>query len=260
MNYYEAKQQARKERLEARAERLAAQGRARADSGWERLRAIPFGQPILIGHHSENRDRNYRSKACGAIDKGYQMQKEAGELAARAESVGTGGISGDDPDAPTKILERIAELEALQVKMVAANKAMRKGDDAALLALGFSMATIEAMKTPDYAGRKGFASYEMTNNGANIRRLKGRLEQLKARAGKETKETAVGNTGIRIVENVEANRLQIFFPGKPDFDTRKELKGSGFRWSPMEGAWQRHLSTNAKWAAEQIVKTKMEDA
>src|SRR4051794_4138295 len=54
----------RRERLERRAERLRgwADGRdAKADAAYEASRAatehIPFGQPILIGHHSERGHR-----------------------------------------------------------------------------------------------------------------------------------------------------------------------------------------------------------
>src|SRR5688572_30263995 len=122
MNWYEAKQERRRERLEERAAKKAAEGRAKVESGMSDLRAIPFGQPILVGHHSEKRDRNYRRKACNRVDAGFALQKEAGELAARAASVGNSGISSDDPDAPAKLKERVAELEALQTKMAATNK------------------------------------------------------------------------------------------------------------------------------------------
>lgn len=263
LNHYEQKQQRRKERLEARAEKLAAEGKAKVDSGFERLRAIPFGQPILIGHHSEKRDRNYRAKAGNAIDKGFEMQKAAGELAARAESVGTGGISSDDPDAPSKIEERLAKLEAVQARMVKVNKIIRKhkGTEAkfaALVEAGEPPALATALLTPNCFNGIGFEQYELSNNSANIRRLKARLEHLKRASQAEHKETVVGNTGIKVVENVEANRLQIIYPGKPDAETRKTLKSYGFRWAPSEGAWQRHLSNAARWAAEQITKPKME--
>ena len=36
--------------------------------------------------------------------------------------------------------------------------------------------------------------------------------------------------------NREDNRLQVFFDGKPDADTRAELKSNGFRWAPSVGA------------------------
>ena len=42
--------------------------------------------------------------------------------------------------------------------------------------------------------------------------------------------------------NREANRLQIYFEGKPDATVRDELKSNGFRWSPKAEAWQRQLN------------------
>ena len=50
----------------------------------------------------------------------------------------------------------------------------------------------------------------------------------------------------------EDNRLQVFFDGKPDADTRAELKSSGFRWAPSVGAWQRQLTDNAIRAADRL--------
>lgn len=67
-------------------------------------------------------------------------------------------------------------------------------------------------------------------------------------------EQVSANTGIKLVQNVEENRLQIIFPGKPDAETRAKLKGSGFRWSPTSGARQRHLGNSAIWAAQSILK------
>jgi hypothetical protein len=108
MNAYEEKLEARRERLEARAARLSAEGRAKFSSGMERLRAIPFGQPMLVDHYSYKRDRNYRAKASASIDKGCELLKASEEVARRAESVGTGGISSDDPEAITKLREQLA--------------------------------------------------------------------------------------------------------------------------------------------------------
>jgi len=71
-------------------------------------------------------------------------------------------------------------------------------------------------------------NYQLTNNNANIRRIRQRIERLERDAAAETKEYAPAE-GIRIVENLEANRLQVFFPGKPPAETRQSLKSSGFR-------------------------------
>ena len=52
--------------------------------------------------------------------------------------------------------------------------------------------------------------------------------------------------------NREDNRLQVFFDGKPDADTRAELKSNGFRWASSVGAWQRQLTDNAIRAADRL--------
>lgn len=52
--------------------------------------------------------------------------------------------------------------------------------------------------------------------------------------------------GIKILENTEINRLQIFFDGKPDSETISKLKAKAWNWSPRNKAWQRQLTPNAK--------------
>ena len=59
--------------------------------------------------------------------------------------------------------------------------------------------------------------------------------------------------GVRLVKNTVLDRVQLIFPGKPDDETRADLKRSAFRWSPREGAWQRKLTRNGLWAAEGIL-------
>lgn len=44
------------------------------------------------------------------------------------------------------------------------------------------------------------------------------------------------------------------FEGKPDEQTREVLKRNGFRWAPSQGAWQRQLTQNGKYAAAQVRK------
>jgi hypothetical protein len=154
------------------------------------------------------------------------------------------------------IEQRIAEKEALQTKMKAANAAMRKGDDAALRALGFDDARIAQLKKPDAIGRKGFPDYALTNNNAEIRRLKDRLVDVRKRidgAAAQEPESDEDPTGPRIVQDTEANRVRILFEGKPDEATRAMLKKAGFRWSPTNSAWQRQLTQAALAEARKIV-------
>ena len=115
-----------------------------------------------------------------------------------------------------------------------------------------SKAQARQLLTPSWGTHVGFEAYQLSNNGANIRRLQARLDQLARAAKQEHKERMIGNSGIKIIENVEANRLQIIYPGKPDAETRAKLKSHGFRWAPSEGAWQRQLNNAARWAAEHV--------
>ncbi|WP_143132963.1 DUF3560 domain-containing protein, partial [Brucella cytisi] len=69
MNAYEQKQENRRARLEAaagRAEARAVFAYKRADMS-EAATGIPFGQPILVGHHSEARHRRTIEKADRAM-------------------------------------------------------------------------------------------------------------------------------------------------------------------------------------------------
>jgi hypothetical protein len=126
MNPYEAKQAARKERLEERAERLREQARQTRASADRRADMIPFGQPILVGHHSERRDRNFREKIRKSYEKSFELSKAADRAEQRAEGVGTGGISSDDPEAVVKLRTQLANLESNQRTMSEINAAWRK--------------------------------------------------------------------------------------------------------------------------------------
>lgn len=172
----------------------------------------------------------------------------------KIRSVGTGGISSDDPQAVEKLEAKLAALEKHQELMKAANVAIRmKGPtegDAKLAELGYTPEDIAKLREPDFCGRIGYPAYLLQNNNANIRRIRGRIEELK----KRTENTPEGweFDGGRVVVNTTENRLQIIFDGKPDADIRTELKGEGFRWAPSQGAWQRQLTDNAMRAARRL--------
>lgn len=172
----------------------------------------------------------------------------------KIRSVGTGGISSDDPQAVEKLEAKLAALEKHQELMKAANVAIRMKDptegDAKLAELGYTPEDIAKLREPDICGRIGYPAYLLQNNNANIRRIRGRIEELK----KRTENTPEGweFDGGRVVVNTTENRLQIIFDGKPDADIRTELKGEGFRWAPSQGTWQRQLTDNAMRAARRL--------
>lgn len=261
-DYYERIEKKR-ERLAERAERLrskAATDFRKADLS-EEATGIPFGQPILVGHHSEKRHRRTIDHAWAALGRAVETDKKAGETAARAETYGTHGISSDAPDAVERLREKLEKLEANQKMMREANKLVRKAAKQGvteefltkMALLGIPHNTSRKLLEPDFCGRIGFADYQLSNNNANIKRVKGRIAQLKRSGERETKEV-LHNSGVTLVQNTEANRVQLIFPNKPDSDVRKMLKSSGFRWSPREGAWQRMLNNAGVWNANRVLE------
>lgn len=100
-----------------------------------------------------------------------------------------------------------------------------------------------------------FPPYSLTNNNANIKRVKDRLEGLKKEKSRETSESEVSDLpGVTIKENVEEMRIQLFFEGKPEAEVRDILKRQAFKWSPRNGCWQRQLTNNARWAVKQAIE------
>ena len=75
-------------------------------------------------------------------------------------------------------------------------------------------------------------------------------KQLESRTGKESRDMTF--EGMIIRYNYAEDRLQILFDQKPNAETIDKLKHSGFRWSPNSGAWQRQLTTNARYAVQRI--------
>lgn len=175
-------------------------------------------------------------------------------------------IRTEDENAIEKLEAKIAGLEEMQELMKATNAIVRKVKltDAEkieqITKLGISEERATSLLQPSHCCRYGFASYELTNNNATIRTAKQRLEYIKKLRARENTEIIVETVtteteesdAVRIVDNVQANRLQIFFPGKPDAETRSELKKNGFRWTPSIGAWQAYRSERANQAAKRI--------
>lgn len=104
MNNFEEKRAARIQRLIDRANKKEAESNFRFEKAHNMASVIPFGQPILVGHHSERADRNYRNKIHNNMDKGVELHQEADELKRRAAAAeSNSAIFSDDPEAITKL-------------------------------------------------------------------------------------------------------------------------------------------------------------
>jgi hypothetical protein len=249
---YEERKENRISRYEDRAEKAG----GKADSLFKKARsmtsAIPFGQPILVGHHSEGADRSYRKRIENTQRKSFEAAEKASYYADKAVSAATNNaISGDNPEAVNLYREKLMKLEAVQEEMKAVNKAFAKGDDA-LKALGITDEQIAKMKSdmPSYE-RKPYPTWALSNNNAEIRRVKEKIEQLEKLD--TVKSETITFKGGKLLVNEESNRVQFLFDGKPGEGIRSLLKSYGFRWAPSEGAWQRQRTMNAIGTAKGIV-------
>ena len=252
MNSYEAKQEARRQRYLDRAEQARQEFEDTHERAHKMAEAIPFGQPLLVGHHSEKRDRNYRGRIHDTFGRAFAALEKAEHYEGKAASVGHGGISSDDPDALQKLRAKLAEMESSQALMKAANQAIRrhKTDEAriaALVPLGFTEAQAQDLVKPDYIGRVGYAPFTLSNHNANMRRVKERIAELEHAATRQYKEEQA--EGYTYREDPEENRVMFIFDGKPAENVRQLLKSHGFKWSPTRGAWVRQITGNALFAA-----------
>lgn len=172
-------------------------------------------------------------------------------------------IRMSNPDAPALIRAELENLRTTHAKMKEANAAIRAAkttDPEALAsaireATGLPRSVCARLAVPDCMGVRGYASFSLTNGLAEIRRLEARLKMLEANHARGTISTRHNTTegDLEIIENPEAGRVQLIFPGKPEAKTRDLLKSNGFRWAPSEGAWQRHLNNAGRYAARQVL-------
>lgn len=255
MNAYEERRQRRVERYHERADKARSDATRRFETA-DSLRP-DCGQPILVGHHSEGAHRSRLRRADNHDRAGIAANDRADHYERRADAAESNRtISSDDPEASDKLGAKIAQAERRQDHMKAINAAHKRflKDPASLDRSDLSddaKAKIRAY-VPAYSWEPHpFAPYELTNNGANIRRMKERLNDLAATEGQEAAEYEIN--GVRVVENVEENRLQIVFDCKPPAEVRQRLKANGFRWSRYAGAWQRQLNNGARHAAQRAL-------
>lgn len=252
MNEYEAKQAARANRYEALAEKAEQRGGAAMRRFDSIAGAIPMGQPILVGHHSERRHRADLARSDAALRRASEESDKAEYYRGKAAAVGRAGISSDDPAAVAKLREKLVGLEAAQETMKKANKIVRRGQsaeaEAAIAELGIQAPA--ALFAPDCCGRRGFPDYALQNNNANIRRVRERINTMEAASAEpDSIEREYGD----ILYREEDNRVQLVFPGKPSADVRAILKRQGFRWSRTNGAWQRHRNESGRYAARSVL-------
>lgn len=160
-----------------------------------------------------------------------------------------------------RLQEKIDNLTRSQEMMKAANKIIRdkklaeieKVDE--LVALGFREEVALKLLEPDFCGRLGFASYALTNNLAKIKDAEARMKRHAAMAnravdGDEVHEYSWG----KLIVAFGDERYRFIFDGKPAPEIIKLMKSNAFKWSPSNSAWQRQITSNAKYAVKRMIE------
>lgn len=185
---------------------------------------IPFGQPILVGHHSEGMHRRHIEKIHNAMRKSIELKGKSEHYEDKVENIkNPRAISSDDPDAIQKLEAKLAEKTAELEKWKKVPKKERTYDGSATDARW----------------------YMIPNIRQEITRIKKRIESLKAQ--EKSPDVIEEINGVKIETDKVQNRLMIFFGSIPNEETRTFLKRNGFRWSPTNKAWQRMPS---EWALD----------
>ena len=218
--------------------------------------AIDARVPSVLIAGGSNFPVRKKEKQNAARDKNYKEWKDIQGLLEKIRSTGMGGISADDPDAVKKLNAKLEKLIKAQETMKAVNAYYRKHKTLESCPELDSEATQKLKARMEIRGiqDKPYPSWALSNNNAEIRRIKDRIQSLSV--NKEELFTGWEFAGGKAEINVKDNRLQLFFEDKPDGKIRDELKANGFRWSPKALAWQRQLNSNAIYAADAISSIK----
>lgn len=231
----------RRERLEAKLERRRewAQGRE-AKAAALNATADPFRGDVAFNTQPGHIPLRAR------IIRNQERAWEHSQIAAHHESKADGleraldhSVFSDDADAIQQLEARITKREADQERMKAANVAIRKSKKggveaqvSALVALGFAELTARKLLLPDFAGRVGFPGYSLTNNSAQIRTDKARIEEIKRRQN-QTAAAEAAPGGVLI--SGTGDYVNVTFAEKPEREVINALKAAGFRWG--SGSW-----------------------
>lgn len=206
--------------------------------------------PARYGEHA--RPERAHRVMCRAFEE-YNAAKAT--LAHRVERHGPPrSIRSDDATAMAQLEAKITAAQKAQERMKTANKIIRDAntDEAWKIArldteCGIKEAHARQLLKPDFAGRIGFAGFELTNNAANIRRMEDRVKALVAESFRES--VTFQFPGGRVEDHAADCRVRIYHDEKPAAEVIAKLKGHGFHWSPTVGAWQRLRNNAARHAA-----------
>lgn len=173
-------------------------------------------------------------------------------------STGTDVIRGDESDALEKLEARLEYMKYWHDVMVEVNKYYRKNktldgfegvEPDELERIKKDLAMIKQVGMYDVP----YPKYALSNDSQNIKRIEGRVAELKRLKGNEGLQEE--NDIYKLWTDKQDMRIRISFEiGEPEQEIIDLLKGNGFKRSHKNQAWQRQLTDNAVYATERIQK------
>ena len=252
---YKDRIESKRERLESRAEKATQQSNDYYKASKDRAHFIPFGQPILVGHHSENRARRDADRIYNDMGKSVAAGKKAEYLENKAANLGKNGIASDDPEAIQKLKAKLVNLEKSQDAMKSINKVVRSKhmNDADKIEYMIQSHHCTESDAKTFLNNGGFPSYSLSNNNATIAKTKERIAELKALHNQEPLSDSGEIEGLSWSLYEEDGRIKFSFDGKPSEAVRNVLKSNGFKWSRYSMAWVRKITANAVISTKRMI-------
>jgi hypothetical protein len=147
---------------------------------------IPFGQPILKGHHSQRRHERALEKSRRKATQSVEHSKMADRHEGRADNIERQlevSIFDDDPDAIERLRERIEQAEQSRNRIKRYNASCRRGQPDLTILNDRERDELRSTIQVGFGGPKGqFPGYTLTNLGGRIRGYRKRLERLEREA------------------------------------------------------------------------------
>jgi hypothetical protein len=247
-------------RLGKRQEWAASRDRSaerRFDAAHKIAHNIPFGQPVLVGHHSERHHRRDLARIDSNMSRGVEDHKMAQHhrgAAIELERSLERSIFDDDPDAIEQLEERIAAREARRAHGKKVNAAWRKAGkpdplDADTWApfaekvgaedARFAESGLRYQRQGDSTGLYSWAKpYDPKYDGANIRRDQQRIASIRQRQQRTAAAEEAGGVTVEHLKTPDWSPVKycrVTFAEKPERSTIDALKAAGYCWG--RGSW-----------------------
>lgn len=186
---YRDRREARADRLDGWADKRETKGTADLAQARERAALIPFGQPMMPGHHSYKGDVAYRGRIQSGYQRGFENLNKADAMHSKAANIRDAAeraIYSDDENAIEALRARIDGLEQERARIKAYNATCRKGapDETLLTENQRQALASQARHQASYHDRikKQMPPYAAANLSGNISKQRARLAQLERQA------------------------------------------------------------------------------